>query len=50
MIKGFEPTVKTEGIGTTLLKVTGVGLLAGVALVVATNEIMKKVAPSQKED
>lgn len=48
--KGSEPQISAKDVGTSLLKIMGVGLAAGVALVAATDKIMKKVTSSKKEE
>ena len=39
-----------EAVAKTLLKVVGVGLAAGVALIAATDKTMKKAFPEEKEE
>lgn len=49
MYKGKEPEVNTKGLGTRLLQITGIGLAAGIAMVAATDKIMKKVTASKEK-
>ena len=52
MIKAEEAVTKKTGGSTakTLLKVVGVGLAAGVALIAATDKTMKKAFPQDKTE
>ena len=47
--KAEMPEVKVADAGKAALKIIGVGLTAGVALIAATNKIMTKLT-SKKED
>lgn len=47
--KAEMPEVKVADAGKAALKIVGVGLAAGVALIAATNKVMTKLT-SKKED
>ena len=51
MTKADEKATKKTGNGLakTLLKIVGVGLVAGVALIAATDKTMKKAFPEASE-
>lgn len=51
MVKADKPASKKTGAGVakTLLKVVGVGLAAGVALIAATDKVMTKAFPQDEE-
>lgn len=51
MIKADKKATKKTGGGVvkTLLKVTGVGLAAGLALIAATDKVMTKAFPQKDE-
>lgn len=45
--RGKEPETGAKGAGVALLKILGIGLAAGVALVAATDKVMKKATSSK---
>ncbi len=50
MSKAKVPEVKTKGLGKAVLQIVGVGLAAGVALIAATDTVMKKATKGNSKD